>query len=197
MAKSRPEHEFFDAEEWESWGALMMLRRSVLQSLDAELRRAHDLAVTEFDVLITLFNAPGQRLGMSALADRVLLSPAGTTHLVNRLERDRLVRREFEPTDRRMVHRPRRRRRPRIASCATAPITTYCDGRRHIPPATAPPLASPVGTAKRFPFRRTTGGSRPDTKPPVSDDHLASRFDERDADGHGVRPAFVRATNPE
>ena len=79
----------------------MMLHRSVLQRLDAELRRDDGLTVTEFDVLITLFNAPGQRLGMSALADRVLLSPAGTTHLVTRLERDRMVRREVDPTDRR------------------------------------------------------------------------------------------------
>jgi len=101
VAKSRPEHEFLDPDEWESWGALMMLHRSVLAHLDAELRRAHDLAVTEFDVLITLFNAPDQRLGMSDLADRVLLSPAGTTHLVTRLERDRLVRREVDPADRR------------------------------------------------------------------------------------------------
>jgi DNA-binding MarR family transcriptional regulator len=101
VAKSRPQHEFLDAEEWESWGALMMLHRSVMQSLDAELRRTDGLAVTEFDVLITLFNAPDQRLGMSALAERVLLSPAGTTHLVTRLERDRFVRREVDPTDRR------------------------------------------------------------------------------------------------
>jgi DNA-binding MarR family transcriptional regulator len=102
VAKSRPEkHEFLDPDEWESWGALMMLHRSVLQRLDAELHRVHGLAVTEFDVLITLFNAPDQRLGMSALADRVLLSPAGTTHLVTRLERDRMVRREVDPTDRR------------------------------------------------------------------------------------------------
>jgi DNA-binding MarR family transcriptional regulator len=101
VAKSRPQHEFLDPEEWESWGALMMLHRSVLQNLDTELRRAHNLAVTEFDVLITLFNAPDQRLGMSDLAERVLLSPAGTTHLVTRLERDRLVRREVDPNDRR------------------------------------------------------------------------------------------------
>ncbi len=102
MAKSRPgEHEFLDPDEWQSWGALMMLHRLVLQCLDAELRRNHDLAVTEFDVLITLFNAPDQRLGMSALADRVLLSPAGTTHLVTRLERDGMVRREIDPADRR------------------------------------------------------------------------------------------------
>ena len=79
----------------------MLLHRSVLQQLDTELRRAHGLAVTEFDVLITLFNAPDQRLGMSDLAERVMLSPAGTTHLVTRLERDRLVRREVDPADRR------------------------------------------------------------------------------------------------
>lgn len=79
----------------------MMLHRLVLQRLDTELRRDHGLAITEFDVLITLFNAPDQRLGMAALADRVLLSPAGTTHLVTRLERDRMLRREVDPTDRR------------------------------------------------------------------------------------------------
>src|SRR5258708_9409210 len=101
MSKSRPQHEFLDVEEWESWGALMMLHRTVTQTLDVELRRRHLLAVTEFDVLITLFNAPDQRLGMSTLAERVLLSPAGITHLVTRLERDRLVRREVDPTDRR------------------------------------------------------------------------------------------------
>jgi DNA-binding MarR family transcriptional regulator len=101
MAKSRAEHEFLHPEEWESWGALMMLHRLVLQNLDVELRSVHGLSVTEFDVLITLFNAPDQRLGMSDLGDRVLLSPAGTTHLVTRLERNRLVRREVDPTDRR------------------------------------------------------------------------------------------------
>lgn len=102
MEKSIPaEHEFLAPEEWESWGALLMLHRSVLQRLDGELRRHHGLAATEFDVLITLFNAPDNRLGMSALAQRVLLSPAGATHLVTRLERDRMVRREVDPTDRR------------------------------------------------------------------------------------------------
>ena len=79
----------------------MMLNRSVLQALDRELRERHGLAVTEFDVLITLFNALDRRLGMSALSDRVFLSPAGTTHLVTRLERDGMVRREVDPADRR------------------------------------------------------------------------------------------------
>src|SRR3954470_20621817 len=101
MAPSRPDHEFLDSDEWESWGALLMLHRSVLQELDTRLRGDHRLAVTEFEVLITLFNAPDHRLGMSQLAERVLLSPAGITHLVTRLERDGLVRREVDPADRR------------------------------------------------------------------------------------------------
>jgi DNA-binding MarR family transcriptional regulator len=90
-----------EPEEWESWAALLMLHRTVLQDLDAELRQQHRLAVSEFDVLITLFNAPGNRLGMSALADEAMLSPAGITHLVTRLERDGLVTREVDPADRR------------------------------------------------------------------------------------------------
>jgi DNA-binding MarR family transcriptional regulator len=99
VAKSRVEHEFLDPDEWESWSALMLLHRLVVQELDSELRRGHRLAVTEFDVLITLFNAPDQRLRMSELAERFILSPAGTTHLVTRLERDRLVRRAVDPAD--------------------------------------------------------------------------------------------------
>jgi DNA-binding MarR family transcriptional regulator len=92
------EHHGF-MEEWASWNAVLLLHRMVLQDLDAELRREHGLAVSEFDVLITLFNAPGKRLGMSALARRAMLSPAGTTHLVTRLERDGLVKRATDPTD--------------------------------------------------------------------------------------------------
>jgi len=100
VAESTPEdHEFLEREEWEAWNSLMMLHRWVFQRLDNELRRSEGLAVTEFDVLITLYNAPDRRLRMSALAERVLLSPAGATHLVTRLERDRMVRREVDPAD--------------------------------------------------------------------------------------------------
>jgi DNA-binding MarR family transcriptional regulator len=90
-----------EPEEYESWNALLMLNKIVLADLDAALTREHQITVTEFDVLITLYNSDDQRLGMTALADRVLLSPAGTTHLVTRLERDALVRREVDPQDRR------------------------------------------------------------------------------------------------
>lgn len=81
--------------------ALLLLNRRVLSELDRDLRREHGLGVTDFDVLITLHNARDRRLAMSSLAEQVMLSPAGVTHLVTRLERDGLVRREVDPSDRR------------------------------------------------------------------------------------------------
>lgn len=102
MTQSSPDdHEYLDPDEWQSMNALLLLNRRVLGDLDSALGQEHGLAVTEFDVLITLHNAPDQRLRMSSLAERVMLSPAGVTHLVTRLERDRLVRREVDPSDRR------------------------------------------------------------------------------------------------
>lgn len=102
VRQSSPEgHEYLDADEWQSMNALLLLNRRVLADLDSALGQQHGLGVTEFDVLITLHNAPDRRLRMSALAEQVMLSPAGVTHLVTRLERDRLVRREVDPSDRR------------------------------------------------------------------------------------------------
>ena len=88
MAESRPRKDIPQPDEWQSMNALLLLNRRVLSDLDAALRREHRLAVTEFDVLITLFNAGDERIGMSALADHVLLSPTGITHLITRLKRD-------------------------------------------------------------------------------------------------------------
>ena len=100
MTRSSPDgHEYLDPDEWHSVNALLLLNRTVRTDLDSALGREHGLAVTEFDALITLHNAPGRRLRMSSLADQVMLSPAGATHLVTRLERDRLVRREVDPSD--------------------------------------------------------------------------------------------------
>jgi DNA-binding MarR family transcriptional regulator len=102
VAKSRgSEHEFLDPDEYETWNAVLMLNKVVLAELDTALRRENNLTVSEFDALITLFNADGHRLGMSALAASVMLSPAGMTHLVTRMERDGLVRREVDIDDRR------------------------------------------------------------------------------------------------
>jgi len=63
VAKSRLQHEFLDREEWESWGALLMLHHFVLHELDAELRRQHDLPVRVQEKLLQLMRALGLEYG--------------------------------------------------------------------------------------------------------------------------------------
>ena len=64
------------------------------KALDADLVREHGLALSCYEVLLFLADAPEGRLRMSDLADGVLLSRSGLTRLVDRMERDGLLRRE-------------------------------------------------------------------------------------------------------
>jgi DNA-binding MarR family transcriptional regulator len=60
--------------------------------------------VSEFDVLITLHNAPNGRLRMTDLANATMLSSGGLTRLIGRLEQRGLVRRDVDSDDRRAFH---------------------------------------------------------------------------------------------
>jgi len=102
--RARPKPEYLRPEEFEAWHGLLLTGTRVVRALDDGLRAQHGISVAEFDVLITLANAPGKRLRMADLARSVALSPAGLTHLVTRLERDQLLAREVDAADRRGYH---------------------------------------------------------------------------------------------
>ncbi len=93
--------EYLTDAEIRAWGGALLFTTAVLRALDEALLAAHRISVKEFEVLITLFNAPEGRLRMTELAERALLTPSGLSHLVTRLERDGLVRRSVDATDRR------------------------------------------------------------------------------------------------
>jgi DNA-binding MarR family transcriptional regulator len=95
------DHEFLSEPEFRAWHGALRFTTDALRAIDGALTDAHGMSITEFDVLITLFNAPGRRLRMSQLAESVLLTPSGLTGLVARLERDGLVTRVVDPEDRR------------------------------------------------------------------------------------------------
>ena len=61
----------------------------------------HRLSAVEFEVLMRLARSPGNRLRMTDLAGQTSLSTSGVTRVVDRMERDGLVRREACPSDRR------------------------------------------------------------------------------------------------
>jgi DNA-binding MarR family transcriptional regulator len=68
-----------------AWRSFIHSHARLLRRLDEELQDAHGLSLAEYDALVQLANAPGRRLRMSVLAERVLLSRSGITRLVDRL----------------------------------------------------------------------------------------------------------------
>ncbi|MDQ1625822.1 MAG: hypothetical protein QOJ49_1320 [Actinomycetota bacterium] len=82
------------AAEMAAWRTFLRAHALVVRRLEADLIAEHGLPLASYDVLVQLVEAPEQRLRMTDLAERVLLSRSGLTRLVDRLEADGLVRRE-------------------------------------------------------------------------------------------------------
>jgi DNA-binding MarR family transcriptional regulator len=81
-------------DELAAWRGMLRVHAGMTKTLDAELMREHRLPLSSYEVLLYLADSPAGRLRMSELADSVLLSRSGLTRLVDRLERDGLLRRQ-------------------------------------------------------------------------------------------------------
>jgi DNA-binding MarR family transcriptional regulator len=88
------------------WRAFLEGAYAVIDILDAELQAERGLSLAWYDVLVHLEEArdAGDAVGMTELANRILLSKSGLTRVVDRMEEAGLVRRERPPSDRRAVH---------------------------------------------------------------------------------------------
>jgi len=83
-----------DEEELAAWRGMLRTHAELTRELDAELAREHDMPLSSYEVLLYLNDSNGGRMRMSELADSVLLSRSGLTRLVDRLERQGLLKRE-------------------------------------------------------------------------------------------------------
>jgi DNA-binding MarR family transcriptional regulator len=84
-----------------AWRSLLEAHAAVTDLLERELERERGLALSKFEVLLKLADAPGGRMRMLELAESVLLSKSGLSRLIDRMEEAGLVRREGCPPDRR------------------------------------------------------------------------------------------------
>lgn len=91
------------AEERAAWLGFLDAHNRIVKELDLDLEQAHGLSLSTYDVLAILSMAPDRRLRMSALADAALITRAGMTRLIERLERQGLVERCRCETDSRQV----------------------------------------------------------------------------------------------
>jgi len=83
----------------QAWHRMLAVSSRVLQELDRSLENQQRMTVSEFDVLITLDNAPNRRMRMTDLAQATMLSSGGMTRLIGRLEQRGLVSRDPDPDD--------------------------------------------------------------------------------------------------
>jgi DNA-binding MarR family transcriptional regulator len=71
----------------EAWIRFLRAHAAVTRELSARLEAAHGLTLSDFDVLVQLYHAPGRELRRVDIARAVLLTASGITRLLDGLER--------------------------------------------------------------------------------------------------------------
>jgi DNA-binding MarR family transcriptional regulator len=84
-----------------AFAALLKVQAAVVRTLEERLDEHRLVPIAQYDVLLELNAAPGRRLRMQQLSDRVVLSRSRVSRVVDEMERTGLVRREPDPHDRR------------------------------------------------------------------------------------------------
>jgi DNA-binding MarR family transcriptional regulator len=95
-----PEPRWLSDEEQRAWRAYLAANRLLMVQLEKG-HQQHGLSSSDYEVLVWLSEAPGQRLRMWELAKGTLLEKSRLSHQITRMERAGLVRRESCTGDRR------------------------------------------------------------------------------------------------
>ena len=93
------EPRWLDAAQQHSWRALVVGTKLLMDRLDADLRRAFDISLTEYEILVRLSERPGRSIRMAHLADALAHSRSRVTHTIDRMEKAGYVVRGTTPED--------------------------------------------------------------------------------------------------
>jgi len=96
---SAAEPNWLDAEELQVWRAFTLLIARLPTALESQLQRDSGLSFVEYYVLAGLSDAPERTMRMSQLAIFAYAELSRLSHVMTRLERRGLVRREPDQTD--------------------------------------------------------------------------------------------------
>jgi DNA-binding MarR family transcriptional regulator len=87
-----------------AWTRLVRASASTTRLLSTELQEEHGLTINDYEALLVLARAEGERLKRVELARSLLLTPSGITRLLSGLEDAGLVERAACPTDLRVTY---------------------------------------------------------------------------------------------
>ncbi|GIF70329.1 MarR family transcriptional regulator [Asanoa ishikariensis] len=88
-------------EELAAWRAVVESSQRLLITIEDDLRKASELTLADYNVLVQLAEAPGRRLRMGDLATKLIFAPSRLTYQIGTMEKRGLVTREPCPDDRR------------------------------------------------------------------------------------------------
>jgi DNA-binding MarR family transcriptional regulator len=88
----------------EAWVRMLRGHATLTRRMDATLRELHGLSLNEFEILLQLWHADGERMRRVDLAQHLVVTQGGITRLLAGLERQRLVERQSCDTDARVVY---------------------------------------------------------------------------------------------
>jgi DNA-binding MarR family transcriptional regulator len=92
------------ATKLDSWVSFLRAHAAITRELSARLQRRHGLTLNDYEVLLHLSQAEGQRLRRVDLAERVILTASGITRLLEGLESSGFVRKETCASDARVSY---------------------------------------------------------------------------------------------
>jgi DNA-binding MarR family transcriptional regulator len=90
---------WLDDEQQDTWRAFNAAMHELRWALECQLQQDAGLSFLEYHALARLSENPGNTMRMSELADVANASLSRLSHLITRLERRQLVRREPDPDD--------------------------------------------------------------------------------------------------
>jgi DNA-binding MarR family transcriptional regulator len=93
------EARWLDETEARAWRGFLRMHQLLRAELEGELTRSCGLSLADYEVLVSLSEAEGRRLRMSALADRLQWSRSRLSHQLARMQERGLVCRQDCPTD--------------------------------------------------------------------------------------------------
>jgi DNA-binding MarR family transcriptional regulator len=87
-----------------AWVRFLRAHAALTRELSSRLEAVHELTLSDFDVLVQLYYAEGQRMRRIDLARSVLLTASGITRLLDGLESGGLVAKERCDSDARVTY---------------------------------------------------------------------------------------------
>ena len=98
--ESKSEPRWLNAAEMKAWRRYIIASRRLLEALDDDLA-AHDISMSDYEVLAQLSEAPDRRMRMSELAEVAMISRSRLSHRIKVMEKAGWVKREACPIDKR------------------------------------------------------------------------------------------------